>query len=160
MLREASRLSEGLTGMNWQEADLACLVLAPKSYDRIVTFGAWGHILPSFRGQLLRRILSALKPGGVFVTLTANEPEVWERRYWFSLVFDSLIWMRNRLWFQEFHMYYRLNSTQSLSRNLRVASRELVERCPEESLPELYLEPLTVCESSAITLVMLRRAGS
>jgi SAM-dependent methyltransferase len=114
MLEQAAKMSRGLDGLEWICSDLHGLELPSNRYDRIVTYGAWGHILPSFREQLLSEVVDSLKPGGVFLTLTANEPGILEKRFWYYLIFDFAIWLRNRIWFEEFHMYYRLNSTDRL----------------------------------------------
>ena len=107
-------MSDGLQGLEWICSDLHGVELHPRRYDRIVTFGAWGHILPNFRQQLLTEVVDSLKPGGVFLTLTSDEPRIWEKRFWYFLIFDLAIWIRNRIWFEEFHMYYRLNYTDRL----------------------------------------------
>lgn len=118
MLEQAAFLSKDLEGIRWHQADLARLELTEQAYHRIVTFGAWGHILPEFRDRLLAGILSALKPGGLFLTATANEARWWERRFWQSLIFDLGVRLRNAVWRHQFHMYYRLNNTSDLLQRL------------------------------------------
>ena len=71
MLEQAQRFSRGYDGVSYRLCDLQELSIAPESFDRIVTFGAWGHILPSFRERLLHQIVGALRPGGTFVTRRA-----------------------------------------------------------------------------------------
>lgn len=145
MLSEASRLSWPLDGLQWTCRDLDGLCLEACSADRIVSFGAWGHILPSFRQPLLETVLKGLKKGGVFCTLTADEPSWKQSRFWKFFFFDSAIRLRNRVWPRQFHMYYRLNGTLSLYRELRAISK--MEDCFEISLEPLvpFLElPLTL----------------
>lgn len=151
MLEKASQLSGALSGLKWIQVDLAELQLPQAHYDRMVTFGAWGHILPGFRRSLLRQIPLALKAGGVFFTLTADEARIWEKRFWISLFFDLAIRIRNLLWFSEFHMYYRLNSTEHLLKLWEEISRETV--CPAFELKVHHLEG----QSSALKLLILHR---
>jgi SAM-dependent methyltransferase len=148
MLREAQRLSKDTSGLHWLKDDLATISLEPDSYDRIVTFGAWGHILPDFRQRLLQQIVGALKPGGVFVTLTADDAKPWQRRYWFTLLFDLAIRIRNHIWFQEFHMYYRLNSTRQLKEFMDVVG---------QGGGTLSLEPLPRYPNKVVTLMTYQR---
>jgi SAM-dependent methyltransferase len=150
MLEEAARLSHGIEGVEWICSDLHDLDLKANHYDRIVTYGAWGHILPSFRKHLLSEIVDSLKPGGVFLTLTSNEPRIWEKRFWYYLFFDLAIWVRNRIWFEEFHMYYRLNSTDRL-----IAS--LYEALETRSGYSLESEPLSDFEELPLRLVTIHR---
>lgn len=138
MLEEAKRLSVDFEGLRWVQADLSTVQLPHHSYDRIVTFGAWGHILPSFRTHLIEQILNSLKPGGLFLTVTADEPKLWQKRFWINVVFDLLMLLRNLFWFREFHMYYWLNNTKSLLRAFREQGAEPIL----ESVPGYEDRPL------------------
>ena len=151
MLEKASQLSGGTSGLRWIQGDLAQLELPREFYDRMVTFGAWGHILPQFRMQLLSQIPRALKPGGVFFTLTADEARPWEKRFWISYFFDLAIRLRNLVWFSEFHMYYRLNSTQQLLKIWEEVSHN--RDCPEFEVAVHHLED----QPTALKLLILRR---
>lgn len=154
MLAEAARLSDSLSGLSWCQADLATSHLEVGAYDRIVTFGAWGHILPDFRSRLLAQTVHALKPGGLFITFTADEAKFWEKRYWFSLIFDLAIRIRNLFWPSEFHMYYRINSTQQL-----MESWTKLARNPGFPEFEIQLAQIEDCPS-ALKLFILRRKPS
>ena len=151
MLEKASQLSGATSGFHWIREDLAQLRLPGASYDRIVTFGAWGHILPGFRKRLLAQIPAALKPGGTFYTLTADEARPWEKRFWISLAFDIAIRIRNLVWFSEFHMYYRLNSTQQLLKLWHEISKE--SGGPKFETEVFHLEG----QPDALKLLVLRR---
>lgn len=114
MLEEAQNaaLKAGVTScVSWFESDLAVLRLDPSCYDRITMFGAWGHILPPWRGKLMRSIAAALKPGGVFYTVTADPMTRLSMLWWRAALFDTVMTLRNRLLQQPFHMYYLLNNT-------------------------------------------------
>lgn len=113
MLEVAAHRNPNL-GINWVRQDLRELRLEPSAYQRIVSFGAWGHVLPDFREHVLRQILDGLAPEGVFITLTPNEPRLLSRRFWANLAFDTAIRLRNLLWFHHFHMYYGINNTGDL----------------------------------------------
>lgn len=149
MLEVAETMSPSLP-CRWQRVDLAELDLSSRTYHRVVTFGAWGHILAPFRRRLLRQTLDSLVPGGLFLTLTADEPAWYQKRFWFQLGFDLGIKLRNRIWFGNFHMYYRLNNTSALTHLLReIAGDEflvIVDKPPE--LP------------SAVSLLMVSRKSS
>ena len=153
MLTQARALSLDLEGLDWIVSDLSDFQLEAQKYDRIVSFGAWGHILPRFRAFFLGQIFQSLRPGGVFLTLTADDPKIWQKRFWHHLLFDLAIILRNLLWFQEFHMYYRLNSTEQLLRQVQA------HPFMEESF-ELRAEPLPGYEDTCITLLMLHRRPS
>lgn len=156
MLQEAKTLSGGLDKLSWHLGELSALELSSESYDRVVTFGAWGHILPNFRNRLLRQIVSSLKMGGVFVTLTATAPSWRERRYWYSLVFDNLIRLRNAFWFHEFHMYYGLNHSRDLEAAFRTCCEELLG---SEGFV-LTTEPFGEGGPEALSILTLRRGPS
>jgi len=147
MLEQASRLASPTEGFEWCREDLATLELSSDTFDRIVTFGAWGHILPSMRPRLLGQILAALRPGGAFVTITADDPSVFSKRFWYILFFDLAIIVRNLLWWDEFHMYYSLNSTEKLVQLLRTAPKSF----------DLQVEKFTDRDDSPLTLVILSR---
>ncbi|MCA9779451.1 MAG: class I SAM-dependent methyltransferase [Candidatus Eremiobacteraeota bacterium] len=153
MLEQAERFSRGTDGISYRQADLQDISLPTEHFDRIVTFGAWGHILPSFRQRLLEQIVSALRPGGAFVTLTSNEPVFGEKRYWFYFLFDLAIRLRNLLWFGEFHMYYRLNSTRRLMEEIK----QILEGTDHY---RLSVEPLPGFEETPLALVMVYKASA
>ena len=150
MLEQAQRFSRGYEGITFRQHDLQDLTLCAESFDRIVSFGAWGHILPSFRGRVLGQIVQALRPGGTFVTLTSDEPVFGEKRFWFYLLFDLAIRIRNLIWFGEFHMYYRLNSTSRLLKELRQVTEG-------QNGYQLSHEPLPGFEDTPLSLVIVYR---
>lgn len=150
MLKQALQRSR-----DWQdtrftafETDLARAEFPEGGYDRIVTFGAWGHILPGWRRSLIVRILEALKPDGVFYTVTADPSGPWDGDWWRAALFDLAIRFRNRLLGDPFHMYYLLNDTLTVKR--------LFEECG--SAP-VTLEPLPRAPHPRLTLLMARRGS-
>lgn len=148
MLEQARRLSQSYEGLSWSRQDLSTLELKAESYDYITTFGAWGHVLADFRRHLLQEILKGLRGDGVFVTLTADRADPWEKRYWQTLLFDSGVRVRNRLWPQEFHMYYRINSTEDLRRDfLRLGGPAF----------QVTLDRLSSLKTEPISLLVVRR---
>lgn len=148
MLAEAKSKTAHLenTIFDFQEKDMATLELPAAAYDRIVTFGAWGHILVPWRQRLVAECVKALKPGGVFATVTADPASVLSRRWWYSLAFDTGLRLRNAILAEPFHMYYRLNATPQV--------RDLFARVGEV---EVRLEPIPRKPHRELTLLMARR---
>jgi SAM-dependent methyltransferase len=139
--------SEGKTGsFRFIEADLAEVDLPEDAYQRIVTFGAWGHILPAWRQRLIRRALLALAPGGVFYTVTADPAGPGDWGWWKAAMFDSAIRLRNRVLGDPFHMYYLLNDT--------LVVRDLLESA---GAGDIRMEPLPRRPHPRLTLLMARR---
>lgn len=150
MLDEGARLSQGLDGLEWIESDLSTDELPRDRYHLVTMFGAWGHILPAFRDHVLTEILASLRPQGVFATITVDEPKVTERRFWYRLGFDLGVKLRNLLWPDEFHMYYRLNSTSSLTTCFQNDQWD-------QGCYELALQRLVDDEVKVLTILTVRR---
>lgn len=125
------------------EADLAAVELPEQAYDRIVTFGAWGHILPRWRQRLMEQIVAALKLGGVFYTVTADPSGTCHLDWWKAALFDTAIKVRNRLLGNPFHMYYLLNDTLTVKRLLE-----------ETGGCQVRLEPLPRWPHPRLTLLL------
>ena len=147
MLAEAKRKADVSQRAEFEflEVDLSHFQLPQARYDRIVTFGAWGHILPEWQDSFLQSLVSGLKPGGVFYTVTADEASKFSRRWWISSVFDQSLRLRNRLLGDPFHMYYRLNHTLEVYRGL--------QQFPNL---ELRLEPVPGSPHPDLTLLLAR----
>lgn len=75
-------------------------------FDLVVTFGAMGHFEPEVQPRLFDEVARVLRPGGRFVTLTAERPAPWTREYWMLRGFDAVMRVRNRLLEPRFVMYY------------------------------------------------------
>ena len=123
------------------EADLAVLELPRERYDRVVTFGAWGHILPPWRDRLMAQVLQSLRSGGIFYTVTADPAARLSRRWLRSALFDLALHTRNRLLGDPFHMYYLLNDTLEVKAMLERAGdcQVMLEPVPRSPHPELTL---------------------
>lgn len=128
------------------ESDLAALELPEGAYDRVVTFGAWGHILAPWRSRLFEQIVRSLRPDGVFYTITADRASPWNPEGWAASFFDLAIGVRNRLLGDPFHMYYRLNDTGTV--------RRLFE---EMGGVRVQLEPVPGSPHRRLTLLMVSR---
>lgn len=143
MLAEARAKAADRAGteFDFREADLALLELPEKAYDRIVTFGAWGHILPAWRERMLAECVRALKPGGVFATVTADPACKLSRRWWYSVAFDYSLRLRNAILEDPFHMYYLLNDTDQVRKLFDKLSdmRIRLEPIPRRPHPDLTL---------------------
>ncbi|MFE3117696.1 class I SAM-dependent methyltransferase [Streptomyces niveus] len=77
------------------------------AFDVAVSFGAFGHFLPSERPSLFTRVREVLRPGGVFVFPVLAPPRVGSGLYWTLWGFDAVMRARNALWRPPFVMYYR-----------------------------------------------------
>ncbi|WP_405621208.1 class I SAM-dependent methyltransferase [Streptomyces sp. NBC_01508] len=77
------------------------------AFDVAVSFGAFGHFLPSERPALFTRVREVLRPGGAFVFPVPAPPRVGSRLYWTLWGFDAAMRARNAVWRPPFVMYYR-----------------------------------------------------
>lgn len=150
MLQQARQLlerkAEGSVVHQLFEVDLATVELPCSAYRRVITFGAWGHILPLWRERLVEQIVNSLAPGGVFLTITADPGRVASRRWWYSIVFDAAIHLRNRILSEPFHMYYRINDT--------LVVKQLFEN---DSRVRVFLEPVPGSPHPELTLLMVQK---
>ena len=103
MLAEARR---AYPDAGWVRADVRALPFAG-AFDLAVSFGAFGHFLPTERPGLLAHVYRALRPGGVFAFPVPAPPRVTSRSYWALLGFDLAMRVRNAVWRPPFVMYYR-----------------------------------------------------
>ncbi len=150
MLQQASELTERLSqfssNCHFTEADLANILMPNSVYQRVVTFGAWGHIMPAWRQRLVRQIVDSLRPSGVFLTITADSTVVASRRWWYSAVFDAAMHLRNLVLSEPFHMYYRINDTLQVKQLFDVDPRV-----------EVTLEPVPGSPHAELTLLMVQK---
>lgn len=77
-----------------------------EEFDVSTCFGALGHILPADQQQFVQRIHAALRPGGRFVFVTANQLSKLDRRYWLARGFNAAMHLRNLCIRPPFIMYY------------------------------------------------------
>ena len=75
-------------------------------FDLVVSFSAFGHILPEDEPRLIRQIAAALRVGGKFVFVTSTMPSLWSGRYWLARTFNAAMHVRNWLVAPPFVMYY------------------------------------------------------
>lgn len=74
-------------------------------FDLITSVGVLGHIQPDQQHEFFRRVYSALKPGGMFLSVLGDlRGRPWV--YLPALAFDSLMRVRNFVWHPTFVMYY------------------------------------------------------
>ncbi|MFI6285109.1 class I SAM-dependent methyltransferase [Streptomyces sp. NPDC051018] len=112
MLAEARATAESFPGaplsprVSWVRADARALPFAPV-FDLAVSFGAFGHFLPSERPELFAQVYRSLRPGGMFVFPLPAPARVGSRLYWALWGFDAVMRVRNLLWRPAFVMYYR-----------------------------------------------------
>ncbi|NLU70038.1 class I SAM-dependent methyltransferase [Streptomyces sp. HNM0574] len=138
-------LSEGMltvartgtgSGGDWVRADALALPFR-SAFDLVVSFGAFGHFLPSARPALFAQAHGALRPGGRFAFPVAAPPPVRSWGHWALLGFDVAMRVRNALWRPPFVMYYRTFPLGAVRRDLAAAGFG-VDVLP---LPRLGLRP-------------------
>jgi ubiquinone/menaquinone biosynthesis C-methylase UbiE len=93
-------------GAEWVRADVRALPFA-EAFDLIVSFGAFGHVLPAERPALFAGVHRALRPGGLFAFPVSAPQPVTSGWYWALLGFDLAMRVRNAVWRPPFVMYYR-----------------------------------------------------
>ncbi|MEV7192392.1 class I SAM-dependent methyltransferase [Streptomyces sp. NPDC093510] len=98
----------GLDGpaVEWVRADARALPFSG-GFDLAVSFGAFGHFLPSERPALFAGVHRALRPGGLFAFPIGAPQPLTSPWYWALLGFDGVMRARNLLWRPPFVMYYR-----------------------------------------------------
>src|SRR6476660_3949618 len=75
-------------------------------FDGVTCVGAFGHILEKDEPEFLRRIHTALKPGGRFVFATGPRPRPTNVWFWAAHGFNAVMHVRNAIYKPEFVMYY------------------------------------------------------
>src|SRR5207244_8843160 len=108
MLAEARRkvaTAPGNGAVRLARADALALPFA-ETFDVIVCFGAFGHILVEDEPRLVENVYRALKPGGRFAFVTAEPPPPLSLRCWLSHGFNAVMRVRNALVKPPFIMYY------------------------------------------------------
>ncbi|MFD9907863.1 class I SAM-dependent methyltransferase [Streptomyces sp. NPDC059063] len=92
--------------VDWVRADARALPFTG-AFDVAVSFGAFGHFLPSERPGLFAQVHRALCPGGLFAFPIGAPQPLTSPWYWAMLGFDGAMRVRNALWRPHFVMYYR-----------------------------------------------------
>ncbi len=92
-------------GVSWVLADVFDLDLEG-AFDLVVSFGAFGHVVPERQERFLEVVRRALRPGGRFVFVTAPVPPITSPVRWAAESFNLTMRVRNRLIKPEFIMYY------------------------------------------------------
>ncbi|MFJ8596756.1 class I SAM-dependent methyltransferase [Streptomyces sp. NPDC093598] len=106
--------------VSWVRADARALPFAP-AFDLVVSFGAFGHFLPSELPGLFAQVRSVLRPGGCFAFPLVAPPRPGSLGYWMLLGFDTVMRVRNALWRPPFVMYYRAFRLGNVQRDLAEA---------------------------------------
>ncbi|GHH72711.1 methyltransferase [Streptomyces sulfonofaciens] len=122
--------------VGWVRADAMALPFGA-AFDLVVSFGAFGHFLPSARPALFTQVKRVLRPGGRFVFPVVAPARPGSRGYWMLLGFDMAMRVRNAVWRPPFVMYYRTFPPGRVCRELRQAGFGVRVR----ALPELGLRP-------------------
>lgn len=75
-------------------------------FDLVVSFGAFGHILPQDESDFVFRIARALKVGGKFAFVTSELPSKLGATYWLARSFNGAMHVRNFFVRPKFVMFY------------------------------------------------------
>lgn len=105
---------------HWVRADVRALPFGAV-FDLVVSFGAFGHFLPSEWPRLFEQVRQVLRPGGRFVFPIAELPPPSSPAYWLLLAFDAAMRVRNAVWRPPFVMYYRTFRPARVRRELAAA---------------------------------------
>ncbi|GHJ42326.1 class I SAM-dependent methyltransferase [Streptomyces sp. TS71-3] len=122
--------------VDWVRGDAMALPFGAV-FDLVVSFGAFGHFLPSMRPELFAQVKKVLRPGGRFVFPVVAPARPGSPGYWMLLAFDVAMRVRNALWRPPFVMYYRTFPPAQVCRDLAQAGFEVRLR----ALPELGFRP-------------------
>ncbi|MEU9253619.1 class I SAM-dependent methyltransferase [Streptomyces sp. NPDC048270] len=91
------------------------------SYDLAVSFGAFGHFLPSERPALFAGVHAALREGGLFAFPIGAPIPPAHPLWWAVAGFDAAMRVRNAVWRPPFVMYYRTFPLGPVRTDLRTA---------------------------------------
>jgi ubiquinone/menaquinone biosynthesis C-methylase UbiE len=75
-------------------------------FDLVVSFGAFGHVLPRDEADFVKRIAKALRSGGKFAFVTSEMPSKLGATYWLARSFNAAMHLRNFLIRPHFVMFY------------------------------------------------------
>lgn len=75
-------------------------------FDLVVSFGAFGHILPRDERDFVERIARALRIGGKFAFVTSTLPGKLGATYWLARSFNAAMHVRNFFIRPKFVMFY------------------------------------------------------
>lgn len=116
-----------------------------RRFDIVVSFGAFGHILPPDQPRFLDNIARALKPGGRFIFATAPMPAPLSRAYLLSRAFNAAMHLRNALIRPPFIMFYLLFTLEQAEKLLQERGFALAVHHPFDSPP---LQRLVIVEAT------------
>ncbi len=107
--------------------------------DVVVSFGAFGHVLPRDEPRFLASIRDALTDDGRFVFVSALPPPILSRSFWLAHGFNAAMRVRNAVRRPPFIMYYLTFLLPAIARQLddagfRVEVREGVFPAPYADL--------------------------
>ncbi|MFJ4861488.1 class I SAM-dependent methyltransferase [Streptomyces sp. NPDC088748] len=91
------------------------------AYDLAVSFGAFGHFLPSERPALFAGVRAGLREGGVFAFPIGAPLPLGSSLWWATTGFDAAMRVRNAVWRPPFVMYYRTFPLGGVRTDLRAA---------------------------------------
>ncbi|MFD8804388.1 class I SAM-dependent methyltransferase [Streptomyces sp. NPDC059597] len=108
----------GEPSVAWVRADARALPFTA-AFDLVVSFGAFGHFLPTELPGLFEQVHNSLRPGGHFAFPVLAPPRPTNLAYWALLGFDVAMRVRNSVWRPPFVMYYRAFRLGDVARELK-----------------------------------------
>jgi ubiquinone/menaquinone biosynthesis C-methylase UbiE len=144
--RQRTADAPGATRLEFVRGDALALPFAA-AFDLVVSFGAFGHILPRDQRRFVGEVARVLRPGGRFVFVTSYLPPVWTLRYWLARAFNGAMHVRNWLVSPPFVMYYLTFLLPQVRQWLEERGLEVEER------------PLVIGPVREYRLVLARRPG-
>jgi len=126
-----SRARQEQPGARWVRADARALPFEG-GFDLAVSFGAFGHFLPTERPALFAGVRRALAPGGLFAFPVGAPPPPGSAWWWAMAGFDAVMRVRNALWRPRFVMYYRTFPLSGVRADLATAGFSVETAALEE----------------------------
>jgi SAM-dependent methyltransferase len=77
-----------------------------ETFDLVVSFGAFGHILEEDEPRFVQSVKGLLRPGGRFAFYSSYMPSLTNPGYWVAWGFNAAMRVRNALLKPQFIMYY------------------------------------------------------
>jgi ubiquinone/menaquinone biosynthesis C-methylase UbiE len=144
--RQRTADAPGTARLEFVRGDALALPFAA-AFDLVVSFGAFGHVLPKDQPRFAGEIARVLRPGGRFLFVTSYMPPTWTLRHWLARAFNGAMHVRNWLVSPPFIMYYLTFLLPQVRKWLEERGLEVEER------------PLVIGPVREYRLVLARRPG-
>lgn len=116
------------------------------TFDLAVSFGAFGHILPTEEQRFIAQIHKVLAAGGRFAFITHRMPSRFSATYWLARGFNGAMRVRNWLIRPPFIMYYLTFLWPDINAKLQQAGFTVTAKPLFPDKPKLQLFQFVVAE--------------